>query len=141
MTDPRTASRPKKLEHLDTLRYEIHMLDYCHHQLQRGEWSDRESYYLSIEGFLLHYRNLVEFFSSTGDLKACEPEVWFQRRELTEEELSSIQDRNLHKKYMGEISQYLSHCTKGRAIRDRDWNVLEMYADISPCLENFSRLV
>jgi hypothetical protein len=89
----------------------------------------------------LHYRNLVEFFSSTGDLKANEPDVWVQSKKLTEKEISSIHGKNLHKKYMGEISQYLSHCTKGRAIRDRDWNVLEMYADISPCLENFSRLV
>jgi hypothetical protein len=137
MTDPTAASRPKKLEHLDTIRYEIHMLDYCHHQLQRGEWPDRESYYLSIEGFLLHYRNLIEFFSSTGDLKANEPVVWAPDRKLTDTQLASIQDKRLHEKHHGQISQYLSHCTKGRATRDRDWNILEMYEEIVPCLENF----
>jgi hypothetical protein len=141
MTDPHTTSRPKKLDHLDTIRYEIRMLSYCYEHLRRGEWPDRESYHLSIEGFLLHYRNLAEFFSSTGDLKANEPDVWAQGRKLTDTELASILNERLDHKYKGQISQYLSHCTKSRADRDRSWDIVEMYEDIGPSLENFRSLL
>jgi hypothetical protein len=140
MRDPRFASRPKKFEHLDTIQYEIDMLDYCFGQLVRGSFPDNASYYLSIEGFLFHYRNLCEFFSSTGDLKANKPEVWVQNRKMTGEELATIHDKGLNKKYTGQISQYLAHCTKGRAIRDRDWNIPEMYDDVKPVLEAFRKL-
>jgi hypothetical protein len=140
MTDPCAASRPKKFEHLDTIQYEIDMLDYCYDQLQRGLWAHNASYYLSIEGFLLHYRNLTEFFGSTKDLKANDPSVWACERKLTEQELASIQDESVDKKYNSQISQYLAHCTKSRANRDRDWNILEMYDEIKLCLQNFRRL-
>lgn len=139
MRDPRTASRPKKFTHLDTIQYEIDMLNYCYDQLRRSVWPGRESYYLTIEGFLLHYRNLCEFFSNRKELKASEPKEW-AGRSLTVGELASIQDERLDKKYTGQISQYLSHCTKIRADRDRDWDILEMYEDIKPCLENFRGL-
>jgi hypothetical protein len=139
MTDPSVASRPKKFDHLDTIQYEIDMTEYCYSQLVKGYWPDKPSYYLSIEGFLIHYRNLCEFFGNSGDLKANEPEVWNQRKKLADDEILSIQNPALHKKYTGQISQYLAHCTKSRADRDRTWNILEMYAEVEPVVQAFRK--
>jgi len=140
MTDPRAATRPKKFGHLDTIQYEIDMLNYCKDRLLAGKWPNQASYYLCIEGFLLHYRNLSEFFGSKKDLKALEPEVWSPQKKLTDAQLASIQNARLDDKYTGQISQYLSHCTKSRAERDRDWNIVEMYGEVEPCIENFRKI-
>lgn len=133
------VSRPVKLSHLKTIFYEMDMLDYCFQRLLNGKWGDERDYFLCIEGFLLHFRNLIEFFGNDHDLKAGEPEVW-SPKELSEAELASIQDGRLNKRYNGQISQYLSHCTKSRAERDRDWDHIAMYKEIEPLLQNMRRL-
>ena len=133
------VSRPRKLTHLVTILYEIDMLNFCYRKLREDKWKDRRDYYLCIEGFLLHYRNLIQFFGNDHDLKAGEPDVWSPKK-LTEEELSSIQDRGPFKRHNGRISQYLSHCTKRRADRDVEWEDAAMYEEIRPLLENFGRL-
>ncbi|HEX6502419.1 MAG TPA: hypothetical protein VF011_04175 [Terriglobales bacterium] len=89
-----------------------------------------------LEAFLLHYRNLIEFFGSKGDLKVSEPDVWSPRA-LKGDELKTISDRALCKKYRGPISAYLQHCTKKRAQLDRSWNVVEMYREISQLIAKF----
>ncbi len=133
------VSRPKKFEHLDTILYEIDMLNFCYGQLCEGKWADTRSYYLCIEGFLLHYRNLSDFFGDHHNLKAGEPDAWSPKT-LTSDEVASIQDRKPYDHYSGQISQYLSHCTKSRANRDRDWEHIRMYNEIKPSLEKFRRL-
>lgn len=57
-------SRRLKESHRDTVSYEIDMLRFCAERLEalRATGNDRESY-LALEGFLLHYRNLLHFFS------------------------------------------------------------------------------
>lgn len=134
-----TVSRRRKLDHLETIFYESDMLDYCFQQLLKGKFVDERDYFLCIEGFLLHFRNLIEFFGNDHDLKAGEPEVW-SPKELTDAELASIQDAKLNKRYNGQISQYLSHCTKSRADRDRDWDHIGMYEEIKPLLQNMRKL-
>ena len=58
------VSRPKKFNHLDTIQYEIDMLLYCYKELEKGKFESPSSYHLHIKGFLVHYRNLCEFFGS-----------------------------------------------------------------------------
>jgi hypothetical protein len=134
-----SVSRRLKLSHLDTIFYEMDMLDYCFQQLLKGKWSDERDYFLCIEGFLLHYRNLIEFFGNDHDLKAGEPHDWSPRK-LSPDDLASIQDVTLNKRHNGQISQYLSHCTKSRADRDRDWDHVAMYKEIEPLLQNMRKL-
>ena len=139
MAEIGAVSRPTKLGHLNTVVYEIDMLNFCYGRLRRAKWEDAQDYYVCIEGFLLHYRNLIQFFGNWHDLKAGIPEVW-SPRSLTKTELSSIQDSKPFKQYNGPISQYLSHCTKRRAERDRCWKYIEMYKEIESLLEAFTRL-
>lgn len=139
MTRTEPVSRRKKLSHLDTILYEIDMLEYCYGRLLNGRFSDEPEYFLCIEGFLLHYRNLIQFFGNRHDLKAGEPDVWSPKK-LSETELSSIQDPKPFERHNGQISQYLSHCTKSRADRDREWNHVAMYKEIGPLLRKFNEI-
>ena len=134
------VSRPLKFDHLDTIQYEIDMLLYCYEQLQKGSWPDQESYHLCIEGFLMHYRNLSEFFGSKKQLRANKPNVWARDRKLTADQVAGFCDETLDGKYNSPISRYLSHCNLIRADKDRDWNISEMFREMSPCLENFRKL-
>jgi hypothetical protein len=131
-------SRPQKLSHLDTIQYEIDMLNYCHEKLLKEKWQDTPDNYISLECFLLHYRNLVEFFGDAEDLKVSEWKDW-SPRDLSAEELASISNKEPFKIHRGQISQYLQHCTKSRT-RDRGWNVEEMYGQLKGVLDSFRRL-
>jgi hypothetical protein len=138
---PITYSRPEKGDHLSTVKYEMEMLDFCYQDLiaNVGKWGDVRRAWVCLEAFLLHYRNLIEFFGDKSDLKASKPEVWAPRK-LNKDEIASISNRKLCQKYRGPISAYLQHCTKIRAQRDRSWNVLEMYNQIKTLISNFRTL-
>jgi hypothetical protein len=64
--------RSEKDRALDTILCEIDMLRYCARTLpeKQAKWrqtdsdADRAEYYLGIQGFLLHLRNLLAFFMS-----------------------------------------------------------------------------
>jgi hypothetical protein len=134
-----TVSRPPKEKHVETILYEIGMLDHCFGRLGEGRQAKGKDYYLCVEGFLLHYRNLIEFFGNHGELKARVPEEWAPRR-LLRAEVASIQSAALYKKHRSPISRYLSRCSKIRAEEDRGWKHVEMYKEIEPLLENFRKL-
>jgi hypothetical protein len=134
-----SVSRPEKFSHLDTIIYELDMLDYSLERLKRGNFDDNKDYYLCIECFLLHYRNVCDFFGNRHDLKAGEPNIWCFTKKLSDSEVASIQDKKPYDEHSGQISQYLSHCTKSRA-NDRDWKPFKMYAQLKPCMDNFRRL-
>lgn len=78
--------RSEKNSPLDTILYEIDMLRHCAgsiSQKKADEWTSefrRAEYYLGIEGFLLHLRNLIAFFTNRQDqptdLIINEPVVW-----------------------------------------------------------------
>jgi hypothetical protein len=135
------VSRPPKLEHSETILYEMNMLDYCYSRLRERKYADANDYYLCIEGFLLHYRNLIQFFGNHTGLRAGRPEDWSPAKTLSESELASIQNANLLNDYDWPISQYLCHCTPIRAERDREWKHIEMYERIAPLLANFRKLL
>jgi hypothetical protein len=78
------------------------MLGFTHSALAKQKQMSEPERNLYIEGFLLHYRNLVEFFSGNptkhrvskngkpADLSTHLPEAWAKRK-LTEEETAKMQ--------------------------------------------------
>jgi hypothetical protein len=56
-----TVARPDKLSHLETILYEIDMLRYAAFRLRSAKGWDE---WVFLESFLLHFRNLIEFFGS-----------------------------------------------------------------------------
>jgi hypothetical protein len=136
-------SRPKKLDHVDTVRYEIDMLRFAAQRLNEKTLTERDAW-VYLEVFLLHYRNLIDFLGSENprstDLHVTN--IW-QLADLTPpgplNELYA-KGRALRARYEptdaqggGRISQYLQHCTMKR-IDAKDWAVTAMVDDIEPLL-------
>ncbi len=151
--------RSEKNSHLDTILYEIDMLRHCERAVRQKVVADnapdakRADYYLAIEGFLLHLRNLLAFLtnrkSKDTDIIINEPEVWAGRH-VDQRKYSDLIKacRELDRKHgvladggpstcYDEISKYLQHCTTLRYERAKQWHVEEIYADINPLLETF----
>jgi hypothetical protein len=66
--------RSKKGSHLDTIHYEIDMLEYTLSKMTKAELPPPE-FNMTLECFLLHYRNLIEFFSGKKHRKTCSPSI------------------------------------------------------------------
>ena len=153
--------RSEKNSHLDTILYEIDMLRHCAENVTRKEADERSSdfaraeYYLAIEGFLLHLRNLLAFFarskSESTDLIINEPVTW-AGKEIQQREYSGLikKSKEFDHKYganadgqtttcYAEISKFLQHCTTLRFARAKHWSVDEMYADIESVLAEFEQ--
>ena len=139
-------ARPRKGSHLETVKYEIDMLRFCLERLRAdSKQRDQGEVNLLIEGFLLHYRNLLEFFSgvhhrSDDDLSTRAARVWAER-ELTGEELAVMQAPAivLDTQYFQVISKYLQHCTEQRHLADRGWDIDGMYEQVHPILSAFEK--
>lgn len=137
--------RSAKNSHLDTIRYEIGMLSYCYREFTRTK-HPQPLQNLLIEGFLLHFRNVVEFFSgkrhrlssSGAPLSTARPEVW-ARRQLTGSEVEAIQkpSQNLEDQYFRDISQYLQHWTERRFDEFKGWDITKMKDAIAPIVRAF----
>ena len=101
------------------MAYEIEMLDFCAQRVMRDEHADQGDQSVFLEGFLLHYRNLIRFFSGEHhrerDLSTAHPGAWADRQ-LTPAEIAAIATpaRGLDTKYYQLISKYLHHCTELR---------------------------
>src|SRR5262249_52025301 len=102
---------------------------------------------LLIEGFLLHYRNLIQFFSGNerkhrrgSDLSFVEPDIW-AGRVLQSSEIDAIRRpaRELEDKYWEDISQFLQHCTVRRYKDSKEWNLSEMYGCITGIIQCFAQ--
>lgn len=139
-----TFSRRLKESHLDTIQYEIEMLRYCADALVgQPRVDDDRLGYLRLEGFLLHYRNLVRVFSGMGqqhddDISTAHPESWAGRA-LTGWELDAIKKpaEDLDTHYHQLISKYLQHCTTLRYEEPYEWDVQRMLAELEPLLAAF----
>ncbi len=140
-----TFARPPKLSHLDTIRWEIDMLDHCFRRLVEGP-TDK---YVYLECFLLHYRNLLEFFSanhtrSDDDLSIQDWKVWADRTPASPEiaTLNTLKKEAdpLDKRYWKDLSMYIQHCTTRRHEEDKDWPVQEMYEKLEHILLKFEKL-
>jgi len=155
--------RPDKHSHLDTIHYEIDMLRHCAKTLpaKRTRSSDSDEalgeYNLGIEGFLIHLRNLLGFFTTLhskqpGDLRLDRPQVWYGKP-LDEKEYSKLRDRAkaLNARYSETfkntkdptdcytlISKFLQHSTAERYEQAVvGWKIEEMFAAIEPVLADF----
>jgi hypothetical protein len=134
--------RTPKDSHLDTVYYEIDMLRYCLRAISQNAQASPPETNLLIEGALLHYRNLIRFFSGMkhrkGDLSTTAPEVWATRAATAlalanMRKIGSAADKAEFK----EVSVYLQHITEHRAARGKQWNLLAMYSQLSPALDLF----
>jgi hypothetical protein len=146
MSVPLENSRPTKLNHTQTILYEIDMLRFAAQNFgQVDGWSS----WSNLECFLLHFRNLIEFFGKPADdrdtLSILKPESFSKDQQL-QEELKKLYRNDLWAKYEvrhnGEendkISRYLQHCTEER-VNDKSWKVREMFLELSPLIERFEK--
>ncbi len=147
MTD-KLHSRPDKLDDAQTVLYEIDMLRFSKGRLDEGKFQSDADEWIYLEAFLLHFRNLIEFFrgkisgdtltiSQPGDFwsknppditECVRPDLWAKYEE---------RDKNDEN---DKISRYLQHCTKQRVIKKK-WDVEEMYSDLKPLIEKFESLL
>ena len=142
---PLVLSRPAKLDHVDTARYEIDMLRFAAQRLAEKTLTERDAW-VYLEAFLLHYRNLVNFLGSDkpgpGSTDLHLTNIWQLGNLVPPIELDGMYAKGqaLRAKYEptnkqggARISQYLQHCTTKR-VEAKDWEVSTMVADIEPLL-------
>lgn len=145
------ASRPGKLSHTQTMLYEIDMLRDTARQLEKDRWQGNFHKWVVLESFLLHFRNLIEFFGRpdprSTDLSIQKPESFWPNpaNRPTVQVLARLRKPDLWTKYEGannprSISKYLQHCTEHR-IDAQDWPVSDMYTEISSAVDEFERLL
>jgi hypothetical protein len=140
-------SRPDKLNHADTILYEINMLRLAINRMSSFHFLSEPDKWIYLEAFLLHYRNLLEFFSGRitrfahTDLSIKEPQHIWGEKQPDNETLDQLTKPELYEKYERQeepvsISKYLQHCTIHR-INAKSWNIGEMYEELRPVLEMF----
>jgi hypothetical protein len=140
-------ARPSKESHEGTIHYAARMLRHCLDRIVafRNEDSAGEELIVHLECFLLHYRNLAHFLSgkggSHGDLKITNWMRWSSKR-LSEEEVAKVTQSAtaIYWDYCSDISTYLSHCTRERYEKEKDWNPQKMLNDIAPAIRAFEGL-
>ena len=151
--------RQPKNSPLDTILYEIDMLRHCAQALpgkqaqkeRTGSDADQFEYYMCIEDFLLHLRNLIAFFTNQRDKKTDlginAPDQWADRKieqraysDLMKT-VKEINDRHgmVHSSCYDQISKYLQHCTTFRHEGARSWDIERIFAEIDPVLTEFEK--
>jgi hypothetical protein len=142
--------RTSKETHCDTLWYEMDMLEFSYREFEKKTFpTGSPQWNLLIEGFLLHYRNLIQFFSGNeerhkrykgNDLSTSDPRTWAQR-ELTQAEIDAIKvpGEKLDRAYSNKISNLLQHCTVVRVEPLQGWEMDRMYKEIEPIMNAFAK--
>jgi hypothetical protein len=135
--------RRLKESHVDTVMYEIDMLNFCFSKLPPGRNCKAPEEYLLLEGFLLHYRNLLSVFSgkhlSYGDeLGIAEFAKWGGKKlePKTSDAIIAMTEAP-DNKYFQNISRYLQHCTTYRYQDTMSWDVTSMKDEIDPVINAF----
>lgn len=147
---PNQTSRPPKFTNAQTILYEIDMVRFAAESF--GESSEKSGW-RNLECFLLHFRNLIEFFGKPNprpdDLSIHRPDViWRDARVPTAEALNRLHREDLWTKYEirnpeqvnDKISRYLQHCTEQR-VDGKSWNVREMFDELEPLMSEFEKLL
>lgn len=135
--------RPKE-SYLDTVIYEIDMLRFCVHRIIENQHGEERDRYVYLEAFLLHYRNLIRFFSGEhhrgDDLSTADATTW-AGREMTPAEVATIREpaKASDAAYYQPISKYLQHCTRARFDVDRTWDPELMFRQLGPIITAFER--
>src|SRR5215469_13114318 len=138
---PVIRSRPKKLNHADTVLYEIYMLRFAADRLKGEQWDDQKDAWVYLEAFLLHYRNLIEFLGKTENIRRTDlhvTRIWKLFKATPPEDASRIHREGAklwakYEKVEYRISRYLQHCTTRRTDA-KNWRIDEMSDDIEPLL-------
>lgn len=152
MNLPNQISRPSKYTNAETILYEIDMLRCTAEQFGKSEnqWGE----WCNLECFLLHFRNLIEFFRNPhprgDDLNIQTPEkIWPNPATMpTPAQLAPLHREDLWTKYEvrdqaqvnDKISRYLQHCTEQR-VEGKEWKVGEMFAELEPLMSAFENLL
>jgi hypothetical protein len=139
-------SRPSKESHEGTIHYEARMLRFCADWLRTYTKSTaEEEICVYLECFLLHFRNLAQFLSGKGgshrDLRITDWKKWTDKP-LTHEQVKKVTEAALgpYQNYCMDISTYLSHCTRQRYEKEKEWNAQKMFNDIGPAIKGFESL-
>jgi hypothetical protein len=145
-------SRPPKLSHAQTILYEIDLLRYTVQQLAAGKWKSDIDKWVCLESFLLHFRNLIEFFGHPDprgtDLNIRKAEIFWpdEHTRPAAATLEQLYRPHLWNTYEADnpqrISRYLQHCTEMRVEPiDGGWKVGLMYNEIGELLDTFENLL
>jgi hypothetical protein len=99
----RVVSRIDKLDHYQTVLYEIDMLRFAHRKmLPLWEGAQEGDVWVYLESFLVHYRNLLDFFgkkpSRKTDLTIWRPQVIWSSESGLEARQPSQDDLETHEK-------------------------------------------
>lgn len=143
--------RPEKLDDAHTVLFEIDMLRFAKNRLLTQPLLPNGDKWVYLETFLLHYRNLIEFFGKPvkqlrpTDLSICRPEGIWQGRLPAQTELDFMTREDLWETYdagdnLEAISKYLHHCTTQRT-QAKNWRVKEMFEELRPVIEKFESLL
>jgi hypothetical protein len=149
--------RSPKNNPLDTILYEIGMLRHSaailpsKHSARNSSEQAMKDYYVYIEAFLLHLRNLLAFFmnqaSDPADLRLNQIGEWLNRsvgqREYSDL-IAKTKDVNRHfgasdSTCYDQISKFLQHCTTYRHERGRSWEIEKIFSEINPILCEFEK--
>jgi hypothetical protein len=131
--------------------YEMDLFRHAAHRLVEDKWQNEMDKWVCLEGFLLHFRNLIEFFGRTkprpDDLSILKPERFWRDpvNRPAEEVLQQMHRPDLWEKYEDrdnpeKISRYLQHCTEQR-VEPKNWEIGEMFNELYGLLDGFERLL
>jgi len=140
-------SRPSKGSPEETIWYEVEMLDFCYRRLKTREnsWETECDFYVYLEAYLLHYRNLLACFSGehhrSDDIDFSNLSQW-TTKQVTQSQVDAIRDpaKQLEQSYYRDISQFLAHVTVRRSVEDMKWMVHGMHARVQPIAQDFLKL-
>jgi|GEM_PF-1664048 hypothetical protein len=151
-----SISRIDEAEHFQTVLYEIDMLRFAYSRIVQPPEGAREAdVWAYLESFLLHYRNLLEFFGKSRardtDLTIQRPEaIWSAQAGVPDGPAKEVLEKmralgnKLWEKYEDSdrrddtISRYLQHCTTYR-VSPKAWFPAEMMSEISELLALFDK--
>ena len=138
-----TYERSPKASHRETVEYEIQMLNFCFDTVMHSTAGDEKALVdLRIEGFLLHFRNLIRCFSGQhhrdGDLSIANPGEW-SKTKVSDDRVGAIKRlaKPLDDTYYRDISKYLQHCTLVRHTESKDWDMTTMKKELDHVVAEF----
>jgi len=141
-----TRTKAERLNHADTVLYEISMLRFASERLKREQWEHPRDAWVCLESFLLHYRNLIEFLGKENTKKKKGKRadtlsvmtIWRLLNVSPPDDVDKIHAEGAkllveYEEVEDRISRYVSHCTTKRT-EAKDWPIHVMVDKIEPLL-------
>lgn len=130
--------RPPKMSPKDTVVYECDMLRFAWKEINAAtaKGDAGQAGYMSIECFLLHYRNLIQLLTLTPERRDDLSLTTFDAQIAADErdQLCRIAEP-LRQRYSKQISKYLAHTTTQRHTTDVAWHPNKMYLELLPAVQ------